>query len=192
LSNKLIFFIFLITGWDRTAQLTALSMLMLDPYYRTLKGLEVLIEKEWLSFGHKFQDRIGNGDERHSDPDRSPVFLQWIDCVFQLTQQFPYAFEFNEYFLIFIMDHLYSCQFGTFLFNSEKERMVHDVKKRTVSLWSYVNSFQDLFLNPFYSSEAGANRVIIPSPAIRHLKVWKGYYCRWNPRMRSQVLNPIV
>lgn len=109
-------------GWDRTSQLTALAMLLLDPYYRTIKGFEVLIEKEWLSFGHKFQHRIGHGDNHHSDADRSPVFLQFIDCVWQVSKQYPHAMEFNEHFLITTLDHLYSCRFGTFLCNTERER----------------------------------------------------------------------
>lgn len=70
-----------------TWQLTSLASLMLDPYYRTIKGFEVLIEKEWLSFGHKFAQRVGHGEDRHSDTDRSPVFLQFMDCVWQMTQQ---------------------------------------------------------------------------------------------------------
>ena len=44
----------------------------------------VLIEKEWLSFGHKFGNRIGHGEDKHNDSERSPVFLQWVDCVWQV------------------------------------------------------------------------------------------------------------
>lgn len=44
----------------------------------------------------------------------------FVFVVFDL--QFPTAFEFNEYFLITILDHLYSCLFGTFLCNSEQQR----------------------------------------------------------------------
>lgn len=173
-------------GWDRTAQLTALSMLMLDPYYRTIKGFEVLVEKEWLSFGHKFQQRVGHGDDHHSDADRSPVFLQFIDCVWQITQQFPNAFEFNEHFLITILDHLYSCRFGTFLFNSERERVLEKIKDNTVSLWSYTNSNLDLYRNPLYWANSKQERVLVPIASIRHIKLWKAYYCRWNPSMRTQ------
>ncbi|XP_078044859.1 phosphatidylinositol-3-phosphate phosphatase isoform X2 [Augochlora pura] len=174
-------------GWDRTAQLTALAMLMLDPYYRTIKGFEVLIEKEWLSFGHKFQQRIGHGDEHHSDADRSPVFLQFMDCVWQISRQLPNALEFNEHFLITILDHLYSCRFGTFLYNSERERVQAQVKQKTVSLWSYINSQLSLYQNPLYWSQPTYQPVLLPIASMRYIRPWKSVYCRWNPSMRQQV-----
>uniref|UniRef100_A0A8C2YXQ4 Phosphatidylinositol-3,5-bisphosphate 3-phosphatase MTMR2 n=1 Tax=Cyclopterus lumpus TaxID=8103 RepID=A0A8C2YXQ4_CYCLU len=173
-------------GWDRTGQLTSLAMLMLDGYYRTIYGFEVLLEKEWLSFGHRFQLRIGHGDKNHTDADRSPVFIQFIDCVWQLTRQFPAAFEFNEYFLVTILDHLYSCLFGTFLCNSEQQRLkeVREIPKRTVSVWSYINSQLEEFTNPLYVNYS--NHVLFPVVSLRHLELWVGYYIRWNPRMRPQ------
>ncbi|XP_014105613.1 PREDICTED: myotubularin-related protein 2 isoform X4 [Pseudopodoces humilis] len=171
-------------GWDRTAQLTSLALLMLDGYYRTIRGFEVLVEKEWLSFGHRFQLRVGHGDKNHADADRSPVFLQFIDCVWQMTRQFPTAFEFNEYFLITILDHLYSCLFGTFLCSSEQQRVKESLPKKTVSLWSYINSQLEDFTNPLYVSYS--NHVLYPVASMRHLELWVGYYIRWNPRMKPQ------
>lgn len=47
-------------GWDRTSQLSSLSQVCLDPFYRTKNGLAVLIEKDWVSFGHRFSDRCGH------------------------------------------------------------------------------------------------------------------------------------
>ena len=62
------------------------------------QGFKELIEREWIDFGHKFSDRTGllNGDPN----ERSPVFLQWLDCVFQLHKHFPCAFEFNHHYLV--------------------------------------------------------------------------------------------
>uniref|UniRef100_A0A8C8IBW5 Myotubularin n=1 Tax=Oncorhynchus tshawytscha TaxID=74940 RepID=A0A8C8IBW5_ONCTS len=170
-------------GWDRTAQLTSLAMLMLDSHYRTLRGFQVLLEKEWISFGHKFASRIGHGDKNHADQDRSPIFVQFIDCVWQMTKQFPTAFEFNERLLMTILDHLFSCRFGTFLYNCESARDTN-VRSKTVSLWSLVNSDSTSYLNPFYTPES--SRVLYPVASMRHLELWVTYYIRWNPRIRQQ------
>lgn len=100
-------------------------------------------------------------------------------------RQFPSAFEFNELFLITILDYLYSCLFGTFLYNSEQERVEKEVNRKTVSLWSYINSQSEDFTNPFYVDYE--NHVLYPLASLRHLELWVGYYVRWNPRMRPQM-----
>lgn len=70
----------------------------------------MLIAKEWLSFGHRFKERIGHtmlpGAKRSDHI--SPVFLQWLDCVWQLVSKFPCHFEFNTRMLLAIADNLFS------------------------------------------------------------------------------------
>lgn len=65
---------------------------------------------------------MGHGSDKHSDQDRSPIFLQFIDCVWQMIRQNPKVYEFNEKLLLTIVQNMYTCQFGTFLYNNEKER----------------------------------------------------------------------
>ena len=83
-------------GWDRTTQVVALAEILLDPFYRSFEGFKILVEREWISFGHKFSDRCGFG----ADGEQSPIFIQWLDCVYQLMRQFPTAFEFNVSYLV--------------------------------------------------------------------------------------------
>lgn len=80
--------------------LVALAELMLDPYYRTIDGFHVLIEREWIEYGHKFSERCGNAPMSDDPNERCPVFLQWLDCVHQIVKQFPCSFEFNLQYLV--------------------------------------------------------------------------------------------
>ena len=107
-------------GWDRTSQLCAIAQVLLDPYYRTILGFRDLIEKDFCSFGHLFDSRVGS----IVSDDRSPIFLQFLDVVWHIMRQFPTAFEFTEVYLIFIADASFSRCFSTFLGDSERERLV--------------------------------------------------------------------
>lgn len=135
-------------GWDRTAQLSALAQVMMEPYYRTIEGLCVIIAKEWLSFGHKFGERHGHDEDmaNHKHSQRSPVFLQFLDCMWQLLQQHPTAFEFTEAVLLYIRQHVYSCLFGTFLGNSDKVRDELGVQFKTVSMFDVLLVSRGVYL----------------------------------------------
>lgn len=167
-------------GWDRTAQVCSLASLLLDPFYRTIQGFQILIEKDWLSFGHKFSDRYGYvvGDSK----EQAPIFTQFIDATYQLLQQFPYAFQFNEVFLLTLHDHVHSCQYGTFIGNCEKDRQRFGLAERTYSLWGYVTKHLNEYVNPLYGRNASKeemNAVIQPKLAPQCITLWRGLYCRF-------------
>ena len=83
--------------------MSSLSQILLDPFYRTINGFAVLIEKDWLSFGHQFALRNGIMKKPGGGDDQaSPIFLQFLDAVHQLLLQNPNSFEFNEKFLLFL------------------------------------------------------------------------------------------
>uniref|UniRef100_A0A673JA98 phosphatidylinositol-3,5-bisphosphate 3-phosphatase n=1 Tax=Sinocyclocheilus rhinocerous TaxID=307959 RepID=A0A673JA98_9TELE len=161
-------------GWDRTPQIVALAKVLLDPYYRTIEGFQVLVETEWLDFGHKFADRCGHGENAEDLNERCPVFLQWLDCVHQLQRQFPCSFEFNEAFLVKLVQHTYSCLFGTFLCNSRKEREDRHIQERTCSVWSLLRAANRSFKNMLYSSHS--ETVLHPVCHVRNLLLWTAVY----------------
>ncbi|KAG5951579.1 hypothetical protein E4U53_002755 [Claviceps sorghi] len=244
-------------GWDRTSQLSALAQIMLDPYFRTIDGFIVLIEKDWLSFGHMFRLRSGHlnhedwfavqrdalagskvqpgendgrndalqnvltgarrlftpnkddiatasdlattsevasgkvvDDEATSPKMVSPVFHQFLDCAYQLVRQNPSRFEFNERFLRRLLYHLYSCQYGTFLYNSEKQRKDAKVSQRTSSVWDYFLCRRQEFTNPDYDPTIddrvrGKERILLPN--LKDVRWWYQVFGRTDDEMNASL-----
>ena len=264
-------------GWDRTSQLSALSQLCLDPYFRTLEGFMVLVEKDWLSFGHMFAHRAGHlssekwfqveNDRPSAEPGRaglnntatsaienaflsakgffnkdasksreslnesdseinpmdtssrqspapksaaaadtqhatkvketSPIFHQFLDATYQIINQHPTRFEFNERFLRRLLYHVYSCQYGNFLYNNERERHEARICDRTRSVWSYFLARRDQWLNPKYDSVVDDNardreRLLFPKPG--QVRWWHELFGRTDDEMngppRSDAIAP--
>ncbi|XP_071844612.1 myotubularin-related protein 10-like isoform X3 [Apostichopus japonicus] len=145
------------SGRDLSCVISCLTQIMLDPYYRTQLGFQSLVQREWVATGHDFLVRSGHCTE--STEDVSPVFLLFLDCVFQLMRQYPMAFEFNDTFLIILWDSLHTCIFDTFIFSNERHRTKvcnpnHSYQIKMVSVWAWTLQFsqvdQNLFSNPLY------------------------------------------
>jgi len=248
-------------GWDRTSQLSALAQLMLDPYYRTIEGFIVLVEKDWLSFGHMFRLRSGflshenwftidndalagstvkpgesdgRGDaienalasakrfwnknvSTDKDPSTdaddtsaadevkqvttdategqatqlknvSPVFHQFLDATYQLLRQHPTRFEFNERFLRRLLYHVYSCQYGTFLCNNERQRHEAKLAERSRSVWAYFLSRRTEFTNDQYDSgiddhTKGRERLVFPR--LGEIRWWHQVFNRSDDEMNG-------
>ncbi|SCU93365.1 LAFA_0F16006g1_1 [Lachancea sp. 'fantastica'] len=251
-------------GWDRTTQVCSLVQICLDPYFRTLEGFITLIEKDWLSFGHRFAQRSGHLSSEscfHDNSTRislsgaasnmtqgmdlnssifgfsnsannnnpklemassellgsnaapqthsteivkrvsrrltakkstkftSPVFQQFLDCVYQLHRQNPSKFEFNERFLRRLVYHLYSCQYGTFLFDSEYERSEQMAQNKTRCVWDYFRSRTAEFTNHDYKNVSPNDEDWI-LPDVKDISWWWQLFGRRNEEMNTPETTP--
>lgn len=180
-------------GWDRTSQVVSLAMMCMDPFYRTLTGFCYLIEKEWKSTGHMFRTRIGHYDKDFGNVNRSPIFLQWIDCVWQLINQYPISFEFNEHLLMKIVDESINCRFGTFLTDHEHQSNELKVKQYSVSLWTHIHNEKNMYkyLNILYSPPndtsypTRSDKVIYPKVSMDSIHFWSNFYLKSFPSKKS-------
>lgn len=112
-----------------------------------------------------------------------------MSLKFKLTASL-FIFWANRY-LITIEEHAYSCQYGTFVGNCDKQREELGLRDKTYSLWgclaiSFSNS--DQFINPMYGKSADGESiddasllpaVLRPQLAPQNIKFWSGLYCRF-------------
>jgi len=94
--------------------------------------------------------------------------------------------------------HLYSCQYGTFLHNNDKERLDSRVKERTRSVWDYFLARRKMWLNDQYNPafdgqeherEVEGGRVLFPRTGSGAIKWWAQCWGREDHEMNGA---PIV
>ncbi|XP_028679372.2 LOW QUALITY PROTEIN: myotubularin-related protein 10 [Erpetoichthys calabaricus] len=176
---------------DLSCLISSLIQVMLDPHFRSIAGFQSLLQKEWVMAGYRFLDRCNH--LKKSDKEESPLFLLFLDCVWQLLVQYPAAFEFTETFLTVLGDSLWLSIFSTFLFNCPQQQDEHCrefVKSRSIScgdekplrfppVWDWSQQFsekdQALFNNPLY---VGKSASCVQNGAVKSFKrTKKNYSC---------------
>mmetsp|Transcript_4348 Transcript_4348/g.8352 ORF Transcript_4348/g.8352 Transcript_4348/m.8352 type:complete len:1261 (+) Transcript_4348:270-4052(+) len=203
-------------GWDRTSQVCALAQIFLDPFYRTREGFSCLVEKEFLALGHPFHLRCGHGEGKGDRSNTngssgssidegqiSPIFIQFLDCVWQIVNQYPDYFEFNTKYLLIISEHVYSCRFGTLLCDTEREReVVASIRQRTHCLWEYLDSSPEL-LNPYYRSLDKKSQLDVNDPSfsgtlmmplsilLRNVTLWSDRFCMHSAKATTRCFSSL-
>ncbi|XP_016924212.2 myotubularin-related protein 10-B [Drosophila suzukii] len=156
-------------GRDLCCVVSSLAQLLLDPHFRTIDGFQSLVQKEWVALEHPFQRRLGHvysaqpagGNAELLESEQSPVFLLFLDCAWQLLQQFPDEFEFTQTYLTTLWDSCFMPIFDTFQFDTQAQRLkaVRDSQLVLRPVWDWGEQFSDkdkmFFSNPLYQRQKG-------------------------------------
>ncbi|KAJ8340479.1 hypothetical protein SKAU_G00351120 [Synaphobranchus kaupii] len=191
-------------GRDLSCVVSSLVQLMLDPHFRSLTGFQSLVQKEWVKAGHRFLDRCNH--LKKNNKEECPLFLLFLDCVWQLLNQYPAAFEFTETYLTVLSDSMWVPVFSTFLFNCSRQHVEHSrdfAKSKNIPLgedrglcfppvWDWSQQFtpkdQALFNSPLY---VGKGAPCVQNGAVKTFRRTKKNYSstlRGMPSLRNGML----
>ncbi|XP_070622634.1 myotubularin-related protein 11 isoform X2 [Erythrolamprus reginae] len=169
---------------DLNCLLASLVQVLSDPYARTLRGFQGLVQKEWIAAGHPFLQRLNVLQK--NDQDESPVFFLFLDSIWQLLQQFPQSFEFTEAYLMAMYDSCFVPFSSTFLFNCQWERSRKNQNRFLNQIYTPVNGWQEnLCLEILQKGSCpfeNAGHANLPT-------VWN-WLLRGHPWQRTQFRNP--
>jgi len=133
----------------------------------------VLVENEWVQFGHKFASRCGSSGGSSDDNERSPTFVMFLDAVYQLMKQHASAFEYSQDVLYYIIASLTTGQYGTFLNDNNLQRHEYGLPSCAASLWTDIHAKRHLFRNETY-----VHSVEPIFPQLGHVTLWCELYLR--------------
>jgi len=146
--------------------------ILLEPDFRTRQGLEQLIENNWVSLGYPFSVNHQLSSPK-TENNVVPIFLLFLDCVFQLTEQFPSQFDFRPEYLIDLWDTALLPVFDTFIFDSEHDRAMARRNPETPlnpsPAWNWESQFSPQYIkswdNPLYGIPRRPERLTLQEPS---------------------------
>ena len=158
-------------GWDRTAQTSALCQLVLDPYYRTLEGFMVLVEKEFSQTGHMLRKRLGVFSKDSGN--RSPIFLHFLDAVHNVMHQHPLCFQFNQLLLRDLGLMAYFGVFVNFLHDEERIRQSKDVRSIGLHIFDFFNLYKSKYIQQSFDQQKTIRGVRVEQ---FNLRFWREFF----------------
>lgn len=190
-------------GWDRTPQLVSLTKIVMNPYYRTFEGFKILVNVEWISFGHRFNHRLIK--DKNDDNELSPVFIQFLDALRVIISQNLDCFEYNDQFQKDLGDAYIDGRFSRFIHDSAKDIKNNNKEYQLLNMWVWMSLQKKYHHNPFYEQQVSEMRKILSFDVHAYcIDIWSDFhrgdikyclkYSTWDKKqhekkMSNQLLN---
>ena len=160
-----------------------LSLLLKNPIFEGVSQQELV---EQLEAKKKCQKKLPTWfttlgiyypNKLNKKHEKSPIFLQFLDCCYQLMMQFSNEFEFTKDLLFEFVKYFQSGQFGDFFYNCMREREEEKLWLKTPSFFKYLHELwykEGKFDNVNYYN---TNEMLEPMCTVRNMVFWNEVYC---------------